>query len=59
VDILGTINDQSTAAQGTIITSQGMFAQTNENSTLHDTMTGTVTTNPTYDNGSWGLLTWG
>lgn len=59
VDVLGTINDQSSAAQGTIITSQGFFAQTGENATFHDTVTGTVTTNPTYDNGTWGLFTWG
>jgi hypothetical protein len=58
VDVLGTINEQSVAAQGAIVTGQGFFAQTNENFTSHDTMTTVVRTNPTYDNGTWGTLTW-
>jgi hypothetical protein len=59
VDILGTLNDQSSQAQGGIITSQGFFSQTAENFTSHDTMTTTVQANPTWDNGFWGSFTWG
>ncbi len=59
VDILGTINEQSTQTQGEIIVAQGFFAQTNETYTSHDTMTTVVQANPSWDGGVWGSFTWG
>lgn len=59
VDILGTLNEQSTQAEGSVITSQGFFAQTNESFTAHDTMTTVVQASPNWDAGVWGAFSWG
>ena len=58
VDVLGTLNDQSSAAQGSVISSQGFFSATNENFTLHDTVTTIVQSNRLWDQGTWGSVTW-
>ena len=58
-DILGQLNDQSQAFQGSIVPLQGYFAQPNENSTVSDLMTTNVRLNPNWDMGQWGMVTWG
>ncbi len=58
VDILGTLNDQSLAAQGSVINGIGFFAETDENFSFSDSVTTTVQANATYDNGAWGFFTW-
>lgn len=59
VDILGTLNEETQGAQGTIITAQGLFAETDESFTSSDTMTTVVQANRNYDAGNWGSFTWG
>ena len=58
-DIIGQLNDQSAAAQGSIVPLQGFFAVTNETATLTGTFTTSVQANPAWDAGQWGLVTWG
>lgn len=58
-DIIGQLNDQSQAGQGSIVPLQGFFAQPDENSDISDIFTTIVRANPTWDNGQWGLVTWG
>lgn len=59
VDVLGTMNEQLTAPTGDVITSFGLFAETDESTTLADSMTTTVQPNSPYDAGVWGSFTWG
>lgn len=58
-DIIGQLNEQSTSFQGSIVPLQGFFNSTNENVGVTGTFTTTVGANPTWDNGTWGLFTWG
>jgi hypothetical protein len=58
-DILGQLNEQSSAFQGSIVPLQGFFNSTNENTTITGTFTTSVGSNPTWDNGTWGMVTWG
>jgi hypothetical protein len=58
VDVLGTLNEQSQQQQGSTITSQGFFAETDEGMTAHDTMTTAVQANAAWDAGQWGAFTW-
>lgn len=57
-DILGQLNAQSNQTQGSIVPLQGFFSPTNEQATFSDAMTGTVTTNPNWDAGTWGMSVW-
>lgn len=58
VDVLGTINQQSSAPTGATITGLGQFGETDDAATLSDSMTGTIQTNPVYDAGTWGTFAW-
>jgi hypothetical protein len=58
-DIIGTLNTQSSEAQGSIVPLQGFFGSTNETTTLTGTFTTSVQANPAWDAGRWGLVTWG
>lgn len=58
VDVLGTINQQSSAPTGATISGLGLFAETDEEFTITDAMTGAVQTNPVYDAGTWGTCAW-
>jgi hypothetical protein len=57
-DILGALNDQSTQQLGDTINGLGQFGETAESFNVTDTVTSTVTTNPTWGNGTWGFFTW-
>jgi hypothetical protein len=61
VDVLGTLNDQSTANIGSdaIVNGLGVFAETDETASMADSMATTVQLNSVYDAGVWGALTWG
>jgi hypothetical protein len=62
VDILGTLNDQSSGQQGSdqIISGLGFFAETDESAQTSDSMTGTlIVGNSAWDAGAWGSTTWG
>jgi len=58
VDVLGTINGQSTQQTGDIINGLGSFAETDEQATVTDKAVATAQLNPTWDNGTWGTLIW-
>lgn len=61
LDVLGTLNDQSTNNIGsdTIVNGLGVFAETDESASFADSMTTVVQTNSVYDAGVWGASTWG
>lgn len=58
-DIIQQLNEQSTAAQGSIVPLQGFFSDTDENMTMTDAMATTVGANPAWDAGTWGMVAWG
>jgi len=58
VDVLGTINQQSTQQTGDIINGLGTFAETDENTTITDSAVATAQLNSTWDNGTWGAFIW-
>lgn len=59
VDVLGTINTQANAPTGDyIISSQGFFAETDEEFRTTDSMTTTVQASPAWDAGVWGSFSW-
>lgn len=57
-DILGQLNSQSLQTDGSIVPLQGFFSPTNEQSTMSDVVTLTVTTNPGWGSGTWGMSVW-
>lgn len=57
-DILGQLNQNTDQTQGSIVPLQGFFNPTNEQTTITDKVTGTVTTNPVWDAGTWGMSVW-
>lgn len=60
VDVIGTINGQNNADQGTTDTAGlGDFAETDEATSIGDSMAGTIQTNPVWDAGYWGSVIWG
>lgn len=59
VDVLGTMNEQLTAPVGDVINSFGLFAETDESTTVSDSMTLSHAANAAYDAGVWGSFTWG
>lgn len=62
VDVLGTMNDNTTQqSSNDQIDGLGNFAQTNEQFTVTDTVTGTlvVASTVTWDNATWGTFAWG
>lgn len=59
VDVLGTINDQSSQSQDTSVSGVGFFAEADETMHLADSWTSTVQTVPGWDAGVWGAITWG
>lgn len=59
VDVLGTINDQSTQTTANdIIDGLSDFAEVDETFPITDSATGTVQANPAWDSGTWGTFTW-
>lgn len=58
VDVLGTINQQSTQQTADVINGLGTFAETDENATITDSAVATAQLNPTWDNGTWGTIIW-
>lgn len=60
VDVLGTINDQSSQQQGTqLVSGLGQFAEADETMVTTDAWTSTIQANPPWDAGTWGQFTWG
>ena len=57
-DILGQLLSASQDTSGSIVPNQGFFSPTNENAAFTDHVTGTVTTNPNWNAGTWGLAVW-
>lgn len=57
-DVIGQLNDQSQADQGSIVPLQGFFGPTNENATFSDSMSTVVQAVPAWDAGFWGKVTW-
>lgn len=58
VDVLGTINQQSTATDIETITGLGYFAETDDGISTGDTVTTVKQTNAVWDAGQWGSFTW-
>lgn len=59
VDVLGTLNQQSTATQDAqTVNGLGYFGETDETATLRDSWTSTVQTPAAWDGGTWGAFTW-
>jgi hypothetical protein len=58
VDVLGALNQQNTQQTGGVVTAIGVFAETNEGMTSHDTMTAVVQVGPNWDSGEWGSFSW-
>lgn len=58
-DIIGQLNDQSSAPTGSIVPLQGFFGPTNETFKMSGTFTTSVQANPGWDGGQWGLVSWG
>lgn len=58
VDVLGTINQQSSSPTGDTILSLGVFAETDESMSTQDTVTTSHAVNPPYENATWGTFTW-
>ncbi len=58
-DIINQLNQQSSAFQGSIVPLQGFFESTGENTSVTDSWTTNVRSNPNWDMGQWGTVTWG
>lgn len=59
VDVLSTLNDQSTVVDSTLIDAGlGLFSEVDETVPLADSMTTTVQAPPTWDSGCWGSTSW-
>lgn len=59
IDILGTLNQQSSGPTGDTILSLGHFVETDEATTITDTITSTpITGTPAWDTATWGATTW-
>lgn len=58
VDVLGTLNQQNAEQSGGVVTAIGVFVETDEGMTSHDTMTTIVQASPGWDAGEWGSFTW-
>lgn len=60
VDILGTLNQQSSQQQGAeLVSGLGDFGEVDETLGAIDSMASTVQVNPAWDAGFWGTVTWG
>lgn len=61
VDVLGTLNQQIAQQQGGSVSVNGFgdFAEIDETSVYTDSVTTSVQVNPTWDNGTWGGISWG
>lgn len=59
VDVLGTMNEQLSQPTGDTINGLGNFAETDESTTIADSMTTTLVVGTyAWDAGVWGSVTW-
>jgi hypothetical protein len=59
VDVLGQLTDAATQQTGDTINGLGQFGEADESLVVTDSVTGAVTTNPTWGSGTWGTVAWG
>jgi hypothetical protein len=58
VDVLGALNQSQTDNQQGVTGSLSYFGESSETMPTADSVTGTVQTVPTWDNGVWGATSW-
>lgn len=57
-DVLNTIQQQAIGDTDTSVSGVGYIAEADDQMTMADSATATAQTNPTWNNGYWGSVSW-